>query len=437
MKQSLLFLSIAVAIHCSAQSLLLPGDAAFDKKRLIGTKYEMAVFAITPKGNQVGVSDFTVEVIPNSTNFSVYTSLRTYATNEQWIDTSIADAITLKPVYRSSYNPNRSFVLKFGKEVTGFYFDHQGKTKSYVKESVNNLFFDSYVYPYLLGALPLQSGYRADMRVYEYTPVNNGNIKNTRIEEVKSSMYKSDISGEHKVWQVSVFEEATNEQYEYYIDKETRRIWRIEILAANNQRFLLINKEIDFGLVVKTVFDKDATMKLLKEGSAVIKGVAYAKDNPANETFLKNKSLFNINKKQYAPLGTSVILIPATAYFKEWISVNEQLRKKARPVPLSKEAAACIKVTTVYDEKGNFEFTNLKPGEYYLYTEFAYLKSATHREVVGYTDTYINGFFQGSTERTKDYTVNYASSAGIKQLIEIKMDGETLSVILKKTGSIL
>jgi hypothetical protein len=74
-----------------------------------------------------------------------------------------------------------------------------------------------------------------------------------------------------------VFEEASNEKYEYYIDKETRRMWKIEVTSADNQKFVLVNKEIDFDLVVKTAFDKQATMRLLTGGSAVIKGVAFAK----------------------------------------------------------------------------------------------------------------------------------------------------------------
>jgi hypothetical protein len=91
----------------------------------------------------------------------------------------------------------------------------------------------------------------------------------------------------------------------------------------------------------------------------------------------------------------------------------------------------------VYDDKGQFEFANLMPGEYYLYTEFAYVKTRTQTEVVGYTDTYINGFFQGSSERTKDFQVASSGAAGIKKIIVIKKPGETISVTLKKTGSLL
>lgn len=436
MKYLFFALFLILQLPLLAQSLLQPGSADFNKKHIQSTKYEMTCFAFSGK-QQVEVGSFNVEVNVSSKTVSVYTTLLMLSTKEKWIDTTIADATQLKPIYRSSTNPNRVLSLRYSNEVTGYYIDKKTNQKNQVREPVKEFFFDSYIYPYLLGSLPLTSGHRAHLPVFDYKPGNENNVKATRIEEVKSNLYKSQYSGSHPVWQISVFEEATNEKYEYYIDKETRRMWKIETTGADNQKFVLVNKEIDFDLVVKTAFDKEATMKLLKEGSAVIKGVAYAKDNPANETFLKNKSVVNINKKQYAPIGTTVILIPATAYFKEWISVNEQLQKKGRPIPLTKEAVECIQVTTVYDEKGQFEFTNLMQGDYYLYTEFAYVKTRTQTEVVGYTDTYINGFFQGSSERTKDYHVTSSGAAGIKKLISIKKAGETISVTLKKTGSLL
>ncbi|TAF72730.1 MAG: hypothetical protein EAZ58_01855, partial [Flavobacterium sp.] len=220
----------------------------------------------------------------------------------------------------------------YDREMTGYYFNKQTKKKNQVREPAKDTFIDSYVYPYLLGSLPLTSGYKANIPVYDYKPENATNISTIRIAEVKSNIYESDITGEHKVWQVSVFEEATKEKYEYYIDKDSRKLLKIEIVAANQQRFLLLNKEIDFNVVITAPFNKEETQRLLIEGSAVITGVVFAKDNK-NNMILKGKSVFNINKKQFAQAGTAVILIPNTAYYKEWISVNGKLRKKGRPIP--------------------------------------------------------------------------------------------------------
>jgi hypothetical protein len=390
----------------------------------------MACFALA--GNRmVEVSSFIVEVSTNAKTTSVYTNLTMLSNNEQYIDTSIAESNTLKPMYRSSVNPNRILSLKYDNEITGYYFDKQTKKKNQVKEPAKDAFFDSCIYPYLLGSLPLTSGYKVTMPVYDYKPENSGNFKTILIEEVKSNMYKSEMTGEHKVWQVSVFEEATNEKYEYYIDKDSRRLWKIEILAANGQRFVLLNKELDYNPFT-TQFNKEETLKQMKSGTAVISGVAFARDNE-NEGALGGIAILNINKKQFAQIGTSVILIPYTPYFKEWVSLNMKLRKQGRAVSLAKEAAECIKVTTVYDNKGNFEFTNLMPGEFLLYTEFGYNHTSVRTEVVGYTDTYINGMFQGSSANKEVRRYGTNAAASIKKIITIQKEGEKLSIKLKKT----
>ena len=432
MNKNILLLVIVsfFAARCFSQEILVPGENTFDKRFIKNAKYEMACFAVSGK-QLVPVSSFTVQVNANAKTIGIYTNLTMLSTNEQWIDSSIADANSLKPLYRSSVNPNRALELEYSKTIAGYYLDKKTNKKQVINETVKDLFFDSYIYPYLLGALPLQSGYKRSMKVYDYKPANSSHIKTTSIEEVKTNMYKSEMTGEHAVWQVSVWEEANGEKYEYYIDKDSRRLWKIEILAANGQRFLMLDKELDYNPFT-TTFNKAETLSLIQDGTATIEGVAFARDNE-NEGVLKGMAILNINKKQYAKVGTTVLLIPYTAYFKEWVTLNEKFRKQGRALPLSKEAAACIKTTTVYDNDGHFEFTNLKPGEYLLYTEFGYVHTTTRTEVVGYTDTYINGMFQGSSANTETYKYGTNAVAGIKKIVSIKKAGEKLAVKLKKT----
>lgn len=73
------------------------------------------------------------------------------------------------------------------------------------------------------------------------------------------------------------------------------------------------------------------------------------------------------------------------------------------------------------------------PGEYMLYTEFGYTHTTSRTEVVGYTDTYINGIFQGSSANTETYSYGTSASAAIQKVVEIKEVGENVSVKLKKT----
>lgn len=416
------------ALIGQAQTVLVPGENVLDKKYIKNGTYEMACFAESG-GRQIEISTFTIQINNTGKALGVYTLLQWAHNKDVVIDTSISDGNTFKPIYRSSISKTREMVVHYGKDVSGYYYDKQTKKRQTIKEA-GSAFFDSYTYPYLLGLLPLTSGYRNDLAVYDYKPGNTSNTKKARIEEVKSNLYSSKLTGEHKVWQVNVYEEATKDSYVYYIDKESRRLWKVDILTQG-QRLLMIDKEIDYNPFT-TKFDKTSTLNMVTAGNSVILGTVFARDNQ-NEGMLKGMAVLNINKKQYARSGTTVLLIPYTPFIKEWIKLNDASRKKGRSIPLPKEAAECIKTTTVYDNDGHFEFTNLMAGEFLLYTEFGYVHTSSRTEVVGYTDTYINGMFQGSTANTTTYNVNSNASASVQKTVTIKNNGDTEEVKLKKT----
>jgi hypothetical protein len=430
MKQFFTLLSVfCFVITNYSQSILVPGDNTIEKKWIKSNKTEMGYFAVTG-GNTVEICSFVIDIHSDNNRLALYTTLKFLGTNEQWSDTSISDGDAFKPIYRSSFRKDQEYILKFGKEVSGYYYDKKAKKRTIVKESISEPFFDSYTYPYLLGMLPLTAGYKKELVVYDYKPGSADNIKKAKIEEVKSNIYFSNLTGEHKVWQVSVFEEATNDKYEYYIDKVTRRIWKINVFS-NGLELLLVDKEIDFNPFTNP-FNKEETLKLIKSGSAVINGQVFARDNE-NGGLLKGMAVLNVNKKQYASVGTSIILIPYTPFFKEWIKLNDAAKKKGTSIPLPQGAGECIKVTTVYDKEGSFEFVNLMPGDYLLYTEFGYIHTSSRTEVIGYTDTYINGMFQGSSANTT--TSNYSSNASafVKKIVTIDKEGEQVTIKLKKT----
>jgi len=418
-----------LSLPVAGQQVVSPGAADFEKKWLRSGRTEMGYY-VWNENKWAEIYSFTYDIHVTQQTVAVYTHLKALYSSEQWTDTAISEASTYHPLYRSSFTNDKEYVLRFGKEVNGYYFDKKNKKREVVKEATGSSFFDSYTYPYLLGLLPLSSGYKKDLPVYEFKQGRSGNVKVARIQSVKSNVYTSQLTGEHKVWQVSVLEEATNDQYEYYIDKDDRRIWKIEV-RSGNQRLLLLNKEIDYNPFTKP-FNKEETLQLVTGGNAVISGQAFARDNE-NEGLLKGMAILNINKKQFAQQGTTILLIPYTPFFKEWIKLNEASRKKGRSIPLPKEAAACIKMATVYDDKGNFEFVNLLPGDYLLYTEFGYVHTSHRTEVVGYTDTYINGMFQGTSANTEVNTYATNAAASIKKVVTISKNGETVSVKLKKT----
>lgn len=185
-----------------------------------------------------------------------------------------------------------------------------------------------------------------------------------------------------------------------------------------------------FTVAQKATFDKEETMRMVSAGSAQIKGQAFAKDNQSS---FKGVAVLNINPRQYAPPGTTVILIPYTDYYKEWMEVSKKYNKLGKEVQLPEEAVKCIRFTQVADNEGHFEFGKLMPGQYMVCIEFGYTAQRIQEYTSGYVDHYRGNAYQGTTAITDWYHYNVNADASIKKVVTIKEAGEVVKVKLKKT----
>lgn len=224
-----------------------------------------------------------------------------------------------------------------------------------------------------------------------------------------------------------------------YYKKKSKRIYQTEESFNGSHItqniYLLTDLELDVN-PIKASFNAKETMEMLTGGTASIKGQASTK--------IGGKKLLG-NKTEYAPKGSIVILIPNTPYFKEWVDFNLSIAKISRPVyldgelvggcsyPLPSEVKKHHLTTEVFDNKGNFVFENLKPGEYLVYIGFVANKySHTTRTPTGdYTIT-VNSDGSGSAKQIIDVT-HWMSPARIlnHQFVKINKEGESVNVKLK------
>lgn len=432
-KLILVLLTQTINLDCQSQTKILPGDSTIDKAYIKSEFYNMS-YSIKQNGSFIEIGEYETKITNVNNKFDVKTTLSFHNSEIVWEDHFIADANSLKPMTSiSERSGDRTLKLNFSDKIVG---EIQNKTgeKTQINEHPDQDFFDIATYPYILKALPLKSGYKAIIPVYDYEAVGeNHRFCNVIIKEVKTDLFVSTLTGEHQVWKVSVFEESTKHNFQYYIDKNDRRIWQITIVTIKGVNILLKNKESDFN-PFKNKFDKEETLKLVNNGNATVEGVAFARDNE-NEGALKGIAILNINKKQFAPKGTTVVLMPYTAYYKEWLELNKkQVKiKNAQSIPLPKEAFDCFKFTTIYDDEGHFEFTNLLPGEYFLSTSFGYNHTSRRTEVAGISDVYYKGNYVGSNVYTSVFSYSVAGQANVQKVVTIEKNGEKLQIKLKKT----
>lgn len=253
------------------------------------------------------------------------------------------------------------------------------------------------------------------------------------ITDVKSNIYNSELTGEHQVWKVSVNEESTGNIYDYFIDKTSRKIYKITVSSKGNN-LMLVDKETDFN-PFKNKFDKEATLKMLTKGNSVISGEAFAKDDRSGRDNSKIRiDVLNVNKKQFAPKGTKVILFPYNEYFKEWMELNNRQKKikGAKPIPLSIDAQLCVLTTEIYNDNGNFEFTNLTEGDYFVSISFNYTDTFSRREITGTSDIYVNGQYAGIQLNTDIFDYAQTGDANFQKIVNIKSNGETVKIKLKR-----
>lgn len=411
-----LFLNFCLSI-CSifvfGQNKILPGAQSLNINLIKIGNSTMGYYFVKDK-NPLEICTYQTEVSTNENQLLFNSKLIFLKSDKAWKEQIILDKNTLKPISRKSERETQTFDIKHTNINKGDYFDIA-------------------TYPLVLCALPLNKGYKATIPVIDYDSPNKDKIQNVNITDVKSNIYNSELTGEHQVWKVSVNEESTGNLYDYFIDKTSRKIYKITVSSKGNT-LILVDKETDFN-PFKNTFDKEATLKMVTKGNSVISGEAFAKDDRSGRDDSKIRiDVLNINKKQFAPKGTKVILLPYTEYFKEWMELNKKQKKikGAPPIPLSEEAKSCVLITEIYNDKGNFEFTNLTEGEYFVFISFGYTDTFSRREITGTSDVYINGQYAGTQLNTDIFDYAQTGNANFQKIVTIKSNGETVKIKLKR-----
>jgi hypothetical protein len=227
-----------------AQTLLIPGENVVEKKWIGNTAYQMTWYALKDT-LRMEIGDLSTEIKTDKSSITVVTNVRIKSRNTPWVDSTIADINTLKPIHHSSYNSQRDMVLDFGKIVSGFYKDKVTNKNISISDTTTTDYFDSNLYPTLIGWLPLRQGYRQDISIYDYNPTGKIGVIKAYVKEVKTGTYQSSLSGLRDVWIVTVTDEIGNGENGisiYYLDKSNRKLWKQEI-NAGGRKMLMISKE--------------------------------------------------------------------------------------------------------------------------------------------------------------------------------------------------
>jgi hypothetical protein len=228
MKSLLLYIMLIKFFAGSPQNILTPSANSFEKKWVKNESYRMGWYMVKDTV-KTEMGQVNTRIIVDKINLTVITEVDLKSMKTPWVDSTIADPGTLKPLRHASHNMQRDMVLNFGKIVTGLYHDNMGQKNILISDTTSSAYFDSNLYPLLIGWLPLMDGYTQDIAIYDYNPDAKIGVLKASVKGVKSGTYLTRKNGMRNVWIVTVSDEIAEGESTYYFDKTDRKLWKQEI----------------------------------------------------------------------------------------------------------------------------------------------------------------------------------------------------------------
>ncbi len=197
----------------------------------------------------------------------------------------------------------------------------------------------------------------------------------------------------------------------------TRNILMLQVLLIFSFSAAMAQQRAEY-IFPSATFNESAASGQMQDGSSLISGTAK----------LRKKGV------DYFPWqGNRINLYPITPYLLEFIALRKKYNKGKKIAALSNEAFTYRIEGKIIDNNGTFEFRDLRPGKYYITTWITYEKKASYKVESG-TSTRYNMYGEAlySTPIYWYYTYKYAVEDEVTGIVEVKNDGETVTVLISK-----
>jgi len=163
-----------------------------------------------------------------------------------------------------------------------------------------------------------------------------------------------------------------------------------------------------------TPFNEAETARLMERGSATIEGTAT----------LKKKGKDNFGVK-----GSQILLFPVTPYFTEFLELKKKFNSRKKQATMSPVAFTYRIEGRFLDDRGTFQFTNLKPGKYYIISWIAFAKQKTVAVQTGTSTSYnVYGYALGSSPIYEDHHYDVFIENEVSGFVEVKEAGAVVNV---------
>lgn len=120
-----------------------------------------------------------------------------------------------------------------------------------------------------------------------------------------------------------------------------------------------------------------------------------------------------------------VLLYPATPYLQQILALGKKA-KPGRDQVLTDPDLVVARMEAKPNENGEFQFSRMKLGRYYLVTSISAVLGGSRDVYAGHVDT---DYGSGNVYTSQNFS--YGSDAGIERIVDVKKDGDTVKVTMQ------
>ncbi|MEY8779556.1 hypothetical protein AB9K32_03965 [Allomuricauda sp. XS_ASV26] len=238
MKNIIVTIFGVLATTTYGQQILTPKSNNIEQNALTDEAYTLNWYMVQDSIIRT-LGKVDTEIIVKDHEVSFVVNVRIPNATTPWVDTTIVKKQDFAPIYHSSYNQNRDMVLKYGNQLTGYYFDKKSEEKTIINESLPASIFDSSSYPQLIRCLPYEDGFSAAISIFDYNPKAKIGELSASINQVTT--HKMKYKGSTlDVWKVDVTDDISDNRVlnTYYISKSSRKLLK-HIIDMNGRKMIM------------------------------------------------------------------------------------------------------------------------------------------------------------------------------------------------------
>lgn len=214
---------------------------SFESKWIKNENYITIFYAVTDTiKTEIGRMNNTVQTDDGFITQSMIMKNKMF--KNDFIDITTYHAITLKPVFHSSFSDQRIITVAYNQGINAIYKSaNEDQIKTYfqpIKENIS--FIESSEYQNAIRWLPLKEGFTQKIKTFNYDPNSETGFSEVQILKVSSENYQTEKSGLRSVWKVTGIYGSKRSKSVHYIDKEDRKLWKTEV---NDGKVQIIREE--------------------------------------------------------------------------------------------------------------------------------------------------------------------------------------------------